>query len=183
MNNIDLILDSIKNDAKKEADDILSNAKKEAEELIKNKEEEAIRKAEKILEKAKKEASLLLENSKTTANREARDIKINAQNKVVSEALERLKEKLKSLNDQDYKKYVLNSLKNMKISNAEILLQEDKKNVLEESELKGLKISSDTVDEGFVVRRGKIEYDNRFTSLVDYNKDLYEKNVMDEIFK
>jgi V/A-type H+-transporting ATPase subunit E len=183
MNNIDLILDSIKEDAKKEADNILSSAKKEAEENLEKRKKEAEKEAEKILSSADHESKLLIENSKTTANREARDIKIRAQNEVVAEVLEELKERLKALSDEKYKKYVLNSLKNMKLENGEILLQKDKINSLTKEELNNLKISKDTVDEGFVVRSGKIEYDSKFSSIVDYNKDIYEKIIVEEIFK
>lgn len=183
MNNIDLILDSIKEDAKKEADNILSSAKKEAEENLEKRKKEAEKEAEKILSSADHESKLLVENSKTTANREARDIKIRAQNEVVAEVLEELKERLKAVSDEKYKKYVLNSLKNMKLENGEILLQKDKINSLTKEELNNLKISKDTVDEGFVVRSGKIEYDSKFSSIVDYNKDIYEKIIVEEIFK
>lgn len=183
MNNIDLILDSIKEDAKKEADDILSKAKDKGQDIIKTKENEAKKEAESIVEAAQNQAELLIKNSEITAKREARDIKIKAQNDVVASVLEKLQEELKDLSDSDYKKYVTKSLENMKVSDAEILLQKGKEDLFTADELKNLKISDQTVDEGFVVRSGKIEYDSRFSSLIEYKKDEFERQIVEEIFK
>lgn len=183
MNKIDLILDSIKDDAQKESNDILSKAKTKGEEIVKNKEEEAKKLASNMITEAKNEANLLIKNSEITANREARDIKIKAQNDVVIKVLESLKEKLKQISDQDYKKYVLNTLKNMDVKNAEIVLQEGKQNIFSPEEIKKLKVSEQTVEDGFVIRSGKIEYDSKFSSLIDYKKDEFKKQVIEEIFK
>lgn len=183
MNNINLILDSIKEDAKTEANDILSKAKEQGQEIIKSKEEDAKKEAEDMILSAQNQAELLIKNSEITANREARDIKIKAQNDVVTSVLEGLKEKLKNISDQNYKKYVLNSLKKMDVKNSEILLQDGKKDLFTQVDLNNLKISEETVEEGFVVRKGKIEYDSRFSSLIDYKKDELERQVIEKIFK
>ena len=183
MNNIDLILDSIKEDAQKEADDILSKAKNQGQEIINTRETEAKKEAEDLVANAQNQAELLIKNSEITANREARDIKIKSQNDVVASVLEKLKEELKDISDEDYKTYVLKSLDKMKVNNAEILLQKGKENLFSEEELKGLKLSSETVEEGFVIRSGKIEYDSRFSYLIDYKKDELERKIVEEIFK
>ena len=183
MNNIDLILDSIKEDAENEAQDILSKAKKEGQELIEDRKKEAEKKAQAIILAAENQADLYKKNSEITANRQARDIKITAQNDVVKAILEKLKEKLKTISDKDYKKYVLKSLENIKAKDGQILLQEGKKELFKADELKGYKISSESVEEGFVVKSGKIEYDNRFSSLIDYKKDEFERQIIEEIFK
>ena len=50
MNNLDLLLDRIKEDGKKEADHILSNGQKRKEEIIKESEEKAQKEVSKIIE-------------------------------------------------------------------------------------------------------------------------------------
>ena len=168
MNNLDLLLDRIKEDGKKEADHILSNGQKRKEEIIKESEE-----------KAQKEVSKIIENAK----KEARDIKIEAKNQVVEEVLEKLIEKLEKLGPNSYKDFVLNRLKDSKIEKGEILLQKDMKFHFKEEDFNGLKVSNESVEGGFVVKNGKISYDNTYKSLVNFEKDSLEKIIVDEIFK
>lgn len=183
MNNLDLLLDGIKEDGKKEADHILSNGQKRKEEIIKESEEKAQRQVSQIIENAQKEAKRIKENSKVTANRQARDIKIGAKNQVVEEVLEKLIKKLEELGPNSYKTFVLNRLKDSGIEKGEILLQKDMKFHFKEEDFHGLKISNDSVDGGFVVKDGKILYDNTYKSLVNFEKDSLEKIIVDEIFK
>lgn len=183
MNNLDLLLDRIKEDGKKEADHILSNGQKRKEEIIKESEEKAQKEVSKIIENAKKEAKRIKENSKVTANRQARDIKIEAKNQVVEEVLEKLIEKLEKLGPNSYKSFVLNRLKDSKIEKGEILLQKDMKFHFKEEDFNGLKVSNESVEGGFVVKNGKISYDNTYKSLVNFEKDSLEKIIVDEIFK
>ncbi len=183
MNNLDLLLDRIKEDGKKEADHILSNGQKRKEEIIKESEEKAQKEVSKIIENAKKEAKRIKENSKVTANRQARDIKIEAKNQVVEDILEKLIEKLEKLGPNSYKDFVLNRLNDSKIEKGEILLQKDMKFHFKEEDFNGLKVSNESVEGGFVVKNGKISYDNTYKSLVNFEKDSLEKIIVDEIFK
>ena len=183
MNNLDLLLDGIKEDGQKEAEHILSNGQKRKEEIIKESEEKAQREISKIIEKAQKEAVRIKENSKVTANRQARDIKIEAKNQVVEEVLEKLIKKLGKLGPNAYKEFVLNRLKNSGIEKGEILLQKDMKIHFKEEDFDGLKISDESVEGGFAVKEGKILYDNTYKSLVNFEKDSLEKIIVDEIFK
>ena len=183
MNNLDLLLDRIKEDGKKEADHILSNGQKRKKEIIKESEEKAQKEVSQIIENAQKEAKRIKENSKVTANRQARDIKIEAKNQVVEEVLEKLIEKLEKLGPNSYKDFVLNRLKDSKIEKGEILLQKDMKFHFKEEDFNGLKVSNESVECGFVVKNGKISYDNTYKSLVNFEKDSLEKIIVDEIFK
>lgn len=183
MNNLDLLLDRIRKDGQKEADHILSNGQKRKEEIIKESEEKAEKEASKIIKNAQKEAGRIKDNSKVTANRQARDIKIEAKNQVVEDILEKLVEKLEKLGPNSYKSFVLNRLKDSKIEKGEILLQKDMKYHFKEDDFNGLKISDEFVDGGFIVKDGKISYDNTYKSLVNFEKDSLEKIIVDEIFK
>lgn len=44
-----------------------------------------------------------------------------------------------------------------------------------EDDFNGLKISDEFVDGGFIVKDGKISYDNTYKSLVNFEKDSLEK--------
>lgn len=52
-----------------------------------------------------------------------------------------------------------------------------------EEDFNGLKVSNESVEGGFVVKNGKISYDNTYKSLVNFEKDSLEKIIVDEIFK
>lgn len=183
MNNIDSILNSIKEKAQNEADSIIEKARNEADEIVKSKEDEANKEEAKIISKAHKDGDFYIKSTVTSSNRKARDLKVAAQNQVIDDILCELKEKLKNLSDDDYKTYVKNTLKNVKLDKAEILLQKDKKHVFSNNDFENLVISDETVDEGFVLRRGKIEYDNRFSQVIDYNSDIYKKMLREKLFK
>ena len=77
----------------------------------------------------------------------------------------------------------MNRLKDSKIEKGEILLQKDMKYHFKEDDFNGLKISDEFVDGGFIVKDGKISYDNTYKSLVNFEKDSLEKIIVDEIFK
>ena len=183
MSNLDLLLDGIKKDGQEEADHIISNGQKRKEEIIKESEEKASKEVSKIESNAKKEAKRIKENSKVTANREARDVKIGAKNQVVENVLEQLIKRLEKLGPNSYREFVLNRLNDSGIEKGEIVLQKDMKYHFKEDDFKELKISNESVDGGFIVRDGKISYDNTYKSLVNFEKDSLEKIIADEIFK
>lgn len=183
MSKLDLLLDGIREDSKKEADHILANANKRSEEIKKESKADSDKEVKKIIDNAEKDAKRIIENSKVTSEREARDIKIRAKNELVDDILDKLLEKLRKLGPNDYKKFVENRLKEIDVNNGEILLQKDMKYHFDENSFNGLRLSKESVDEGFVVRSGKISYDNRYSSLLNYDRDNLEKIIADRIFK
>lgn len=183
MNNLDLILQSIKDKASTEENQILDLAKEEAQKILEESSMRAKAEAEKITIDADKEAKLILDNEKVSAKREARDIVISGKNQVIDEVLDRLILKLRAMDGTSYKKFVLNTLKNSGIDKGEILLQENLKSSLSEADLKGFTISDDSVEEGFIIRAGMVEYDNRFSSLIKYKMDDIKKQISDSLFK
>ena len=74
------------------------------------------------------------------------------------------------------------TLKKAGISNGELILSETYKDALKDADFGNLKVSDQTVEDGFVVKSGKIEYDNRFSSIIKYNIDDIRKQISDEIF-
>lgn len=183
MDNLELILQSIREKAEKEENQILEKSQEEAKTILEDMETKAKKEADKILADAKKEADLTLSNEKVSAKREARDIIISGKNSVIEEVMDKLLVSLKSMDQTSYKNYVLNTLKNSKIEKGEILLEDRFKDLFSPVDLGNLKISDETVDEGFIVRDGKIEYDNRFSSLIKYKSDDIKKQISDILFK
>lgn len=183
MDNLELILKSIREKAEKEENQILEKSQNEAKNILEDMANKAKKEADKILADAKKEADLTLSNEKVSAKREARDIIISGKNSAIESVLDKLLVSLKSMNESSYKDYVLNTLKNSNIEKGEILLEDRFKNIFSQADLGNLKISDETVDEGFIVRDGKIEYDNRFSSLIKYKSDDIKKQISDILFK
>lgn len=183
MSKLDLLLEGIREDAQKEADHILANANKRSEEIKKESKEDSSKEVDKIIDDAKKDAQRIIENSKVTSEREARDIKIRAKNELVDDILDRLLEKLRKLGPNEYKQFVENRLKEIDIETGEIILQKDMQYHFSDEDFNGLKVSNESTDEGFIVRSGKISYDNRYSSILNYDRDSLEKIIADRIFK
>ncbi|MBP2069244.1 V-type ATP synthase subunit E [Anaerococcus nagyae] len=183
MNNLEVILESIINEGNTESQKILDEANAKANEIINEKRNEADKRAREIIESAKKEAETIRKNETVSTERQSRDIEINAKNQVIDKVVDELLENLKNLDSDSYKRYVENTLNKSNIINGEILLSKKHKDALKNENFKGLKVSDDTVEDGFVVKSGKIEYDNRFSSIIKYNIDNIRKQISDEIFK
>lgn len=182
MNNLDLILESIKNKAEEEKNQILDKAKAEADELVKEANKKAESEAKVILDNAKKESELTLSNEKLSSSRKARDIKIKAKNELINEVMGKVLKELKNLDRPAYKRFVLNRLNEFPHSNAEIILKEGMEYAFNSSELKGLNVSNETTDDGFIIRDGNVTYDNSFSSIIDYEKDEIKKIISDTLF-
>lgn len=183
MNNLEVILESIINEGNTESQKILDEANAKANEIINEKRNEADKRAREIIESAKKEAETIRKNETVSTERQSRDIEINAKNQVIDKVVDELLENLKNLDSDSYKRYVKNTLNKSNIANGEILLSKNYKDALKSEDFKGLKVSDDTVEDGFVVRSGKIEYDNRFSSIIKYNIDNIRREISNEIFK
>lgn len=183
MSKLDLLLEGIREDSKKEADHILANANKRSEEIKNKAKADSDKEVAKIIDDAKKDGQKILENSKVTAQREARDIKISAKNDLVDDILDKLLQRLRKLGPNEYKRFVENRLKDIDVKTGEIILQKDMKYHFSDADFDGLKLSSESTDEGFIVRSGKISYDNRYSSLLNYDRDNLEKIIADKIFK
>ncbi|MBM0046250.1 V-type ATP synthase subunit E [Anaerococcus sp. mt242] len=183
MNNLEVILESIISEGNTESQNIINDATDKANRIVSEKKTEAEKKAQEIIESAKKEAATIEKNEAVSTERQSRDIEINAKNKVIDGVVEKLLENLKNLDENSYKAYIENTLNKSNITNGEILLAENFKNTIKDNEFNGIKVADETVEDGFVVRSGKIEYDNRFSSILKYNIDDIRKEISDEIFK
>ena len=183
MNNLDLILESIREKCEEDKNQILTKAEDEAKNLLEEATARAKKDAEKILEDADKQKALILSNEALSAERQARDIKIAGKNKLIDRVLEKLQYELTKLDKKKYRDFVLNRISNQSFMDSEILLQEGMEDALSQEDLKGIKVSHETVREGFVIRDNKVSYDNTFSSIIDYDKDVLKKIISDELFE
>lgn len=182
MSNLDNIIDEILQDAENESKKIVEDAKSEVAVLVGKTESEAQKKADKIIEKAKVEATQSKERIISNSSLTARDMVLVAKQEMINKVFELTKEKLKTLNHDDYLKFVENSLKALEVrEDSEIILTENEKKLAGEK-LFGIKVADETVESGFSLKNGKIILNNEFSSLIDLVKEDLEQEVADKLF-
>lgn len=183
MNNLEVILESIINEGNTKRDQILREAQEKADEIIYQSKNEAEIKAREIIDKANREAETILANENISAKRESRDIEISAKNKVIDQIVDKLLENLKNIDESSYKNFVLNTIKKSDIKSGDLLLAKNYRDALKNEDFHGFTVADESVEDGFVIKSGKIEYDNRFSSIIKYNIDDIRKQISSEIFK
>lgn len=182
MSNLDNIIDEILQDAENESKKVVEDAKSEVAVLVGKTESEAQKKADKIIEKAKVEATQSKERIISNSSLTARDMVLVAKQEMINKVFELTKEKLKTLNHDDYLKFIENSLKALEVrEDSEIILTENEKKLAGEK-LFGIKVADETVESGFSLKNGKIILNNEFSSLIDLVKEDLEQEVADKLF-
>lgn len=182
MSNLDNIIDEILQDAENESKKVVEDAKSEVAVLVGKTESEAQKKADKIIEKAKVEATQSKDRIISNSSLTARDMILVAKQEMINKVFELTKEKLKTLNHDDYLKFVENSLKALEVrEDSEIILTENEKKLAGEK-LFGIKVADETVESGFSLKNGKIILNNEFSSLIDLVKEDLEQEVADKLF-
>lgn len=182
MSNLDNIIDEILQDAENESKKVVEDAKSEVAVLVGKTESEAQKKADKIIEKAKVEATQSKDRIISNSSLTARDMVLVAKQEMINKVFELTKEKLKTLNHDDYLKFVENSLKTLEVrEDSEIILTENEKKLAGEK-LFGVKVAAETVESGFSLKNGKIILNNEFSSLIDLVKEDLEQEVADKLF-
>ena len=182
MSNLDNIIDEILQDAENESKKVVEDAKSEVAVIVGKTESEAQKKADKIIEKAKVEATQSKERIISNSSLTARDMVLVAKQEMINKVFELTKEKLKTLNHDDYLKFVENSLKALEVrEDSEIILTENEKKLAGEK-LFGIKVADETVESGFSLKNGKIILNNEFSSLIDLVKEDLEQEVADKLF-
>ena len=115
MSNLDNIIDEILQDAKNESEKIVEDAKSEVANLVGKTESEAQKNADKIIEKARVEGAQSKDRIISNSSLTARDMILVAKQEMINKVFELTKEKLKTLNHEDYLKFVENSLKTLDV--------------------------------------------------------------------
>ena len=163
-------------------DEILQDAKSEVANLVGETESEAQKNADKIIEKARVEGAQSKDRIISNSSLTARDMILVAKQEMINKVFELTKEKLKTLNHEDYLKFVENSLKTLDVKeDSEIILTESEKKLAGEK-LFGIKVAKETVESGFSLKNGKIILNNEFSSLIDLIKEDLEREVSIRLF-
>jgi V/A-type H+-transporting ATPase subunit E len=190
---LEKILAKIKDDAQREADRIKGQAEAKASRIIDDAKKQAEDKKKELIDEAKESASQHKERKVSMAALDFRKEILEEKQKAIDLAFEKAREQLLSLSEQKY----LELLEDLILDSAEvgdeelILSPEDQKKLyqgfieslnvkLNAAGKKGnLTISEETrnISGGVILRRGKIEVNSSFESLLDASRDELEADV------
>lgn len=187
MSNEEKIIDRIKQDAKTEAEKYMSIAKAEADELILC-----------AKDKAQKELSRLhalsLSEAEKAAAKEISGAQMDAKKKILSEKQRLLEEviaeaqnRLLNLNDEQYEKVISQMLD--KAENAEgsvvVVSEKDRQRIGSIVQSKGRKLSDETsqISGGFIIKKGDIEYNYSFESIIMVERGQIEQIAAEILFQ
>ncbi|ALF23170.1 V-type ATP synthase subunit E [Fusobacterium nucleatum] len=182
MSSLDNLVAEILQQAEKEANRILVKVKAENLEFTENENKKIQKEIENIQWKTNEEAISLKERIISNANLKSRDMVLQAKEELVDKVLKMTLERLKNLDSDSYLDFVENALKTLNISkNAEIILTKKMKDVLGK-EIFGYKVSDDIVESGCNIKDENVIYNNEFSSLLEFNKEDLEREILKKIF-
>ncbi|MDY6065763.1 MAG: V-type ATP synthase subunit E [Finegoldia sp.] len=182
MSNLDNIINKILDDAKAEADGIIQEANVQKDNIVKAKVDQANSQKEKILRDTQDQAKSLIDRTIAQWQLKSRDSQNQAKLEVVDDIIAKVKEDLSKLPTETYKNYVEVKLKNIDLGpNDELILQEDKREELKDHDF-GIKISDDTVKDGFCVDHGDVLVNNKFSDLIDSIREELELEISNVLF-
>lgn len=193
MSNLDNLTSKIIKDAEVKKIEILNEASIKADEIVKKKIEEANKKASSILEKAEIENKTIKERIISKTDLEVRNKKLFAKQQVIEKVFEEAKKRLKSMNSNEFDKFVKNSIMSLNIDGDEEIiinvldreklsdkfLVELNKLLIANGKLGKLKFNVKTheIDGGFIISKNGIEINNSFEELVNTLKYELEYEV------
>jgi V/A-type H+-transporting ATPase subunit E len=186
MNNGQNLIDSILADAKAQADEIVNEAKMEAERIISDAQAKAAK------EKAASDKITALEAEKaaskelSAADMEAKKLILTEKQKCIEEVIDEAAKKLASLSGNEYKEVILKMIKSADCKDSEIIFSSGDKAELQKAvEDMGFKVSDETrdIEGGFVVKKGDIEYNYSFKSIITVEREEIQQIAAGILFK
>ncbi len=181
MSNIDNIFNKIIADAKTQADSLVEEAQVKGKALIAEKEELARNLASSIIAKAEEEAPQVVDKKTAAAELKARDMILSEKGKLIDRIIEKVKVDLANIDEKTFISLVKKSLGEVELNkDSELIVPENRKEALKKEDL-GIKISKDTVENGFSLRNGDIIYNNTFDALVESRRDELEREIANQL--
>ncbi|MCI1931670.1 MAG: V-type ATP synthase subunit E [Clostridia bacterium] len=186
MDNGQNLINKILADANAQADEIKKTAQKEAEQII------AAAEAKAAKEKAAADKITNLEAEKAAskeisgADMQAKKLILAEKQKCIEEVIAEAEKKLASLKGEKYKNVILKMIKNADCKDSEIIFSENDKATLQKDvEDMGLKVSDETrdIEGGFVVKKGDIEYNYSFKSIITVEREEIQQIAAGILFK
>lgn len=195
MSNLNNLTSKILKDAEAKKAVILSDAENEKNKILSKKQKEASSVEKTMLEKAEREAASRKERIISGAQLHARNEKLEAKQKVISEVFEISVEELSSCSDDDLKGFIKEVILNTEFEGEQnLILNADGKKVIDDAfvaeinkVLDGkavIKIDENTRDfkGGFILEKNGIEINNTFEALVGSIKDDLSLEVAKMLF-
>lgn len=185
-------------EARQQAQANVERAEKEAARIIQNAREDAADKNRKIMDRAGKEADERRKRLVSAAELEGRKQKLQAKQELIEEAFNKAIERLNSLPLEQYEEILANMVVNsVKTGDEEVILSGNDKsrlgigfieNINRRLEAKGIKgsvrLSGEFRDikSGFILKRGNVEVNNTFESIIRMQRDELEAEVVKVLF-
>lgn len=180
MSNLDNITQKILGDAKLEAEEIKNKAMEEAGQITSEKLKEVETLKTKLLEKAKLDAEAAKEKIISEATLKNRDKSLLAKQGVMERVFKLAKEKLENLSDEEYKKFVKETIESLALKGTEeIVVQKGRKDLFKDF---AFKISDETVESGFEIIDEKTVINYNFNDLIDFTRKDLEGEVVALLF-
>lgn len=180
------IIDKILSDAKAEAAELERIAGKDAEGLISNAKEKAEKERIKIVAAFADQAEKAVAREISAAQMKAKQMILSTKQKCISDTVNDARKKLAELESQEYKNIILDMILSAKPSEScEVILSAaDKKILAEEIEKMGYKVADDVMDikGGFIIRKGEIEYNYSFDSIISVDKEDIDMTAAQTLF-
>lgn len=197
MSNLNNITSKILEDAKAKSDEILEEAKKEEQKIIDKKIIEANNLKASIIEKSNHEAKVKKERVISSAELQCRNESLKAKGEIIDKVLNKSLEELKNLPVEKFKSIFNNFIVNMDIEgDEEVIVPEaykaEIKNSLKETNkslsAKGKKgelkfyEGERSISSGFMLSKNGIYVNMTFESLLSYNKEDLEQEIVKALF-
>ncbi|MGN0144836.1 MAG: V-type ATP synthase subunit E [Clostridium sp.] len=195
MSNLSNLTSKILKDAEDKKAVILSDAENEKNKILSKKQEEASAVEKTMLEKAEREAASRKERIISGAQLNARNEKLGAKQKVISEVFETSITELSGCSAEDLKGFIKEVILNTNIEGEQnLILNEAGKKVVDEAFIAEInkelgnkaviKLNENTRDfkGGFILEKDGIEINNTFEALVSSLKDDLSLEVARVLF-
>ena len=195
MSNLSNLTSKILKDAEDKKAVILSDAENEKNKILSKKQEEASAVEKTMLEKAEREAASRKDRIISGAQLEARNEKLEAKQKVISEVFETSVKELSNCSAEDLKGFVKEVILNSDIEGEQnLILNETGKKAIDEAFVAEInkalgnkaviKLDENTRDfkGGFILEKDGIEINNTFEALVSSLKDDLSLEVARVLF-
>ena len=180
------MIDKILTDAKAEARKITDEAEREAEAVLEAARAKAQKESAALGELAQAEADKAAAKEISSAEMQAKKMILTQKQTILEEVIASAKAKLLSLTEMEYKVIIIGMLDKAEIDkDAEIIFNpKDKAAFGSEISEKGYHISNETrdIDGGFIVKKGDIEYNYSFESIISVEKEDIEQIAAEILF-
>ena len=194
---LEKIIKSIEEESQKSAENRIKYAKNMAKGILDETRLEITRESLKISDKAEKDAMNIISRAKSVSENEKKKMILEAKSKIIYEIINKAKEKILNLKDEDYFNFILKIIEsNLENQDGKLLFSQsdltritekfkDQIKTLEERYSIKLTISNETrnISGGVIISYGDIEENCSIETLFQNNKDLIFDSLNSFLFE